>query len=104
GWGGGPTRAQGRTFRLEVPAEPTTVPGDGERRQRAVSNILSNAVKGSPPQGAVRVAVAHGEVSVRDAGPGIDEADLPFVFERFYRAPAARGMPGSGLRLAVGRH
>jgi two-component system sensor histidine kinase MprB len=90
--------------RFDVAAEPTTVHGDVERLQRAVSNILSNAVKWSPPQGTVRVGVAHGEVSVRDTGPGIDEADLPFVFERFYRAPAARGMPGSGLGLAIVRH
>jgi two-component system sensor histidine kinase MprB len=92
------------TIRCDVTAEPTTVHGDAERLQRAVSNILSNAVKWSPPQGIVRVTVAHGEVSVRDTGPGIDDADLPFVFERFYRAPSARGMPGSGLGLAIVRH
>ena len=44
-----------------------------------------------------------GEVSVRDHGPGIDEADLPYVFDRFYRATAARGLPGSGLGLAIVR-
>ena len=44
-----------------------------------------------------------GELTVRDHGPGIDEADLPFVFDRFYRAPSARGMPGSGLGLAIVR-
>jgi two-component system sensor histidine kinase MprB len=49
------------------------------------------------------VAVRDGEVSVRDHGPGIDEADLPFVFDRFYRAPIARGLPGSGLGLAIVR-
>jgi two-component system sensor histidine kinase MprB len=40
---------------------------------------------------------------VRDHGPGIDEQDLPHVFDRFYRAPSARGMPGSGLGLAIVR-
>ena len=50
------------------------------------------------------MTVAGTTVSVRDHGPGIEEADLPFVFERFYRAPAARGMPGSGLGLAIVRH
>jgi two-component system, OmpR family, sensor histidine kinase MprB len=45
--------------------------------------------------------VRDGEVSVRDHGPGIDAEDLPHVFERFYRAPSARGMPGSGLGLAI---
>ena len=47
---------------------------------------------------------ASGEVVVRDHGPGIDQHDLPFVFDRFYRAPAARGLPGSGLGLAIVRH
>ena len=51
----------------------------------------------------VEVAVAGGEVAVRDHGPGIAEADLPYVFDRFYRAPTARGMPGSGLGLAIVR-
>jgi two-component system, OmpR family, sensor histidine kinase MprB len=47
------------------------------------------------------VRVAAGEFSVRDHGPGIDEHDLPHVFDRFWRAPAARGLPGSGLGLAI---
>jgi two-component system sensor histidine kinase MprB len=50
------------------------------------------------------VSVAQGSVVVRDHGPGIDEADLPLVFERFYRSPAARGTAGSGLGLAIVRH
>jgi len=49
------------------------------------------------------VRAADGEVSVRDHGSGIDEADIPFVFDRFYRAPAARALPGSGLGLAIVR-
>ena len=49
------------------------------------------------------MTVRDGELTVRDHGPGIDEADLPFVFDRFYRAPSARGMPGSGLGLAIVR-
>jgi two-component system sensor histidine kinase MprB len=51
----------------------------------------------------VHVSVRSGEVVVRDHGPGIDEDDLPYVFDRFYRAPAARGLPGSGLGLAIVR-
>jgi two-component system sensor histidine kinase MprB len=69
--------------------------------ERAVGNLLDNAAKWSPPGGTVEVAVTDHEVQVRDHGPGIDEADVPFVFDRFYRAPAARGMPGSGLGLAI---
>ena len=44
-----------------------------------------------------------GELTVRDHGPGIDAEDLPFVFDRFYRAPSARGLPGSGLGLSIVR-
>jgi two-component system, OmpR family, sensor histidine kinase MprB len=69
--------------------------------ERAIGNLLDNAAKWSPPGGKVEVAVLDHEVAVRDHGPGIDEADLPFVFDRFYRAPSARGMPGSGLGLAI---
>jgi two-component system sensor histidine kinase MprB len=71
--------------------------------ERAVSNLLDNAAKWSPPDGEIEITVRDGEVTVRDHGPGIDEEDLPFVFDRFYRAPAARGRPGSGLGLAIVR-
>ena len=72
--------------------------------ERAVGNLLDNAAKWSPPGGTVEVeSCAADEVVVRDHGPGIDDADLPHVFDRFYRAPAARGVPGSGLGLAIVR-
>ena len=71
--------------------------------ERAVSNLLDNAAKWSPPEGEVDVTVRDGELTVRDRGPGIDSDDLPFVFDRFYRAPSARGLPGSGLGLAIVR-
>jgi two-component system sensor histidine kinase MprB len=91
-------------IRFRLASTPSSVSGDVERLQRAIANILANAAKWSPPGGVVEVKVAGTAVSVRDHGPGIEEADLPFVFERFYRAPAARGMPGSGLGLAIVRH
>jgi len=71
--------------------------------ERAVANLLDNAAKWSPPGGEVEVVVRDGEVTVRDHGPGIDEEDLPHVFDRFYRASSARGMSGSGLGLAIVR-
>jgi two-component system sensor histidine kinase MprB len=71
--------------------------------ERAISNLLDNAAKWSPPGGEVEVTVRDGEVIVRDHGPGIDDEHLPFIFDRFYRAPAARGLPGSGLGLAIVR-
>jgi two-component system, OmpR family, sensor histidine kinase MprB len=88
---------------LEVSAEPTLVRGQPQRIQRAVSNLVDNAVKWSPPAGIVELTLRDGELSVRDHGPGFSESDLPHVFERFYRAEAARGMPGSGLGLAIVR-
>jgi two-component system, OmpR family, sensor histidine kinase MprB len=69
--------------------------------ERAVANLLDNAAKWSPPGGEVAVSVRGGTVTVRDQGPGIDDDDLPYVFDRFYRAASARGMPGSGLGLAI---
>ena len=71
--------------------------------ERAVGNLLDNAIKWSPDGGTVEVAVHDGRVIVRDQGPGIAEEDLPHVFDRFYRSPAARGTPGSGLGLAIVR-
>ena len=90
-----------RTFRVE--ATPCLVRGSRARLHRAVSNLLDNACKWSPPGGVVEVGVRDGEVAVRDHGPGIPEPDLPHVFDRFYRAPSARGLPGSGLGLAIVR-
>jgi two-component system, OmpR family, sensor histidine kinase MprB len=84
-----------------VAAEPCIVTGSRGRLARAVGNLLDNAVKWSPPGRPVEIAVAAGEVTVRDHGPGIADEDLPHVFDRFYRAPRARGLPGSGLGLAI---
>ena len=81
----------------------STIRGVPGTIERAVANLLDNAAKWSPPGGSVEVAVQSGSVTVRDHGPGIDETDLPYVFDRFYRAPSARGMPGSGLGLAIVR-
>jgi two-component system sensor histidine kinase MprB len=83
--------------------QPSVVRGVRPRLDRAVRNLLDNAAKWSPAGGEVEVAVSGGEVVVRDHGPGIADSDLPFVFDRFYRAPSARGLPGSGLGLAIVR-
>jgi two-component system, OmpR family, sensor histidine kinase MprB len=88
---------------FELSLEPTLVRGQGERIVRAVSNLLENAHKWSPPGAAVEVGLQGGVLSVRDHGPGFEEADLPFVFDRFYRAERARKLPGSGLGLAIVR-
>lgn len=66
-----------------------------------MSNLVDNAAKWSPPGAGVEVTVGDGAVRVRDHGPGIDPSDLPRIFDRFYRSPAARTLPGSGLGLAI---
>jgi two-component system, OmpR family, sensor histidine kinase MprB len=93
--------APGVTFTTEL--EPTLVTGARGRLDRAVVNLLDNAGKWSPPDGTVEVRLRGGELTVRDHGPGIASEDLPHVFDRFYRATAARGRAGSGLGLAIVR-
>ncbi len=83
--------------------EPTLLGGDARAIGRAVSNLLQNACKWSPPQGTVEVELHGGELTVRDHGPGFQPADLAYVFDRFYRAQSARSLPGSGLGLAIVR-
>ena len=83
--------------------EESLVHGVPANLERAIGNLLDNAAKWSAPDGEVEVVVRDGEVTVRDHGPGIDEADRPYVFDRFYRSAAARGTPGSGLGLAIVR-
>lgn len=86
---------------FDVDLKPSLVRGAPSRLDRAVANLLDNAGKWSPPGSTVDVKVAGGELTVRDRGPGIDEADLPHIFDRFYRASEARAMPGSGLGLSI---
>jgi two-component system, OmpR family, sensor histidine kinase MprB len=83
--------------------EESLIYGVPETLDRALGNLLDNAAKWSPPDGEVEIAVHGDEVTVRDHGPGIAEEDLPYVFDRFYRASSARGLPGSGLGLAIVR-
>jgi two-component system sensor histidine kinase MprB len=109
------------TFSLDV--EPCIVRAAPARLDRAIANLLDNACKWNPPSppsspsppcgrpsppaerggGPIEVRVREGRLEVRDHGPGIDPEDLPRVFDRFFRAPAARGRPGSGLGLAIVR-
>jgi two-component system, OmpR family, sensor histidine kinase MprB len=90
-------------LRYELRVEPTLVTGQPERIARAVSNLIDNARKWSSPGGLVEVTLKDAVLEVRDHGPGFEEADLPFVFDRFYRAPNARKLSGSGLGLAIVR-
>jgi two-component system sensor histidine kinase MprB len=93
--------APGVTFEVEL--APCLVDAVPARLDRAVSNLVDNAVKWSPPGGPVEIALDEGVLTVRDHGPGIAEADRAHVFDRFYRGAEARGRPGSGLGLAIVR-
>jgi two-component system, OmpR family, sensor histidine kinase MprB len=86
---------------IDTQLHPCLVQVDPAAVDHAVSNLVDNALKWTPSDAAVRVVVENGQVSVTDHGPGIADEDLPRIFERFYRAPAARGMPGAGLGLAI---
>ncbi|MFB9904593.1 sensor histidine kinase [Allokutzneria oryzae] len=101
-------RARRRAPNLEFDARlrPWVLDGDANALERAALNLLDNAAKWSPPGGRVRVELRQagqgvGLLEVADAGKGIAEADLPHVFERFYRSSEARTLPGSGLGLAI---
>ncbi|MGW0060727.1 ATP-binding protein [Streptosporangium sandarakinum] len=84
---------------IETGLAPWYVHGDQAAMERAVVNLLDNAVKFSG--GPVTVRLRDGELTVRDAGPGIPPEELPYVFDRFWRSSSARSMPGSGLGLAI---
>jgi two-component system sensor histidine kinase MprB len=95
-------RAPAMTFDVEL--TPGSVRGQPVLLERAVLNVLDNAVKWSPPGGTIEVRLHRRQVwmlDIVDQGPGIAGADLPHVFERFYRAASARSLPGSGLGLAI---
>jgi two-component system sensor histidine kinase MprB len=94
-------RAPGLSF--DVVAHPWWVTGDGAALERAVTNLLDNAAKWSPPGGRVSCRLVDGVLTVEDDGPGIDESDRPHVFDRFWRATESRTMPGSGLGLSIVR-
>jgi two-component system, OmpR family, sensor histidine kinase MprB len=92
-------RGPGLVFDVEI--EPWFVQGYPTGIDRAVVNLLDNAVKFSPAGGTVTVRLSAGQYTVADQGPGIAPEDLPRVFERFWRSDSARALPGSGLGLAI---
>ncbi|GAA3383229.1 HAMP domain-containing sensor histidine kinase [Cryptosporangium minutisporangium] len=101
------TQARSRVPDIEVALDVTSVwvSGRPAALQRAVLNLIDNAAKWSPADQPVQVRLrAEGTsalLEVDDAGPGIDDADVPRVFDRFYRADSARALPGSGLGLSI---
>jgi two-component system, OmpR family, sensor histidine kinase MprB len=94
-------RRRAPSLSFVVSADPWYVEGDSPALERALTNLLDNAAKWSPPSGTVTVSLHDGEVTVDDQGSGIAEEDLPHIFDRFYRSDASRAMPGSGLGLSI---
>jgi two-component system sensor histidine kinase MprB len=97
------TRTQRRTHRDITVTEVAVgdVVGSPRRLERALSNLVDNAVKYSPPGTAVEVVVDGPTVAVGDRGRGIAETDRTRIFDRFYRAVDVRTEPGSGLGLSI---
>jgi two-component system sensor histidine kinase MprB len=90
-------------MRFQETLSPVLVEGMPDRISRAINNLLDNAARHSPPGGPVEITVAGDSLRVRDHGPGVAEADLPYLFDRFYRGASARGTHGSGLGLSIVR-
>ncbi|MGF1663693.1 MAG: ATP-binding protein [Kineosporiaceae bacterium] len=87
--------------RITVDLAPWWLHGDPVSLERAVVNVLDNAVKFSPAGSPVDVSLRDGVLVVDDAGPGIPPGERPRVFDRFWRSPEARSRPGSGLGLSI---
>jgi two-component system sensor histidine kinase MprB len=94
-------RLRGPELTITADLEPWFVRAEPSALERAIVNILDNAVKFSPGGGTVDVRLRDGELTVRDHGPGIPTDELPHVFDRFWRSPDARALPGSGLGLSI---
>jgi len=103
--------AEAKGVAIQVQLEKgVTVIGDRDRIQQVVWNLVSNAIKFTPPDGTITVRVARkargAEISVSDTGIGIAAQDLPYVFHRFWQAQtgASREYGGLGIGLALARH
>ncbi|MFF7976562.1 ATP-binding protein [Streptomyces sp. NPDC007905] len=94
-------RLRGPELTITADLEPWFVRAEPSALERAVVNILDNAVKFSSEGGTIEVQLSEGVLTVRDHGPGIAEGELPHVFDRFWRSPSARALPGSGLGLSI---
>ncbi|GAA2269838.1 two-component sensor histidine kinase [Streptomyces ruber] len=94
-------RLRGPELTITADLAPWYVRSEPAALERAIVNILDNAVKFSPEGGTVEVSLTEGVLTVRDHGPGIPAEDLPYVFDRFWRSPSARALPGSGLGLSI---
>lgn len=94
-------RLRGPELTITASLEPWYTRAEPAALERAVVNVLDNAVKFSPEGGTIDVRLTNGTLTVRDHGPGIPAEELPYVFDRFWRSPGARALPGSGLGLSI---
>lgn len=94
-------RLRGPELTITADLHPWYVRAEPSALERAIVNILDNAVKFSPEGGTIEVELGSGILTVRDHGPGIPAEELPYVFDRFWRSPSARALPGSGLGLSI---
>lgn len=97
-------RRRGPTLTFDVELNPLYLMGEPDTLERAITNLLDNAVKFSPPGGTVRVLLEGDQLRISDQGPGIADEDLPHIFDRFYRSDQARNTPGTGLGLSIVAH
>ena len=86
---------------LDVRLDELHLVGDPDGLERRSTNLLDNAVKWSPPGSTIRVRLEGNRLRVADSGPGIAEADAPYVFDRFFRGETARKTHGTGLGLSI---
>jgi two-component system sensor histidine kinase MprB len=96
-------RRRASSLHFDVRLGSWWVTGESAALERAVTNLLDNAAKWSPPLGVVTVHLEDGTLLVADQGHGIRAEDLPHVFDRFYRSKESRTLPGSGLGLSIVR-
>ena len=96
---------RGPNISFHTRLEHVPILGDASTLERAITNLLDNAVKFSPSDGDIWVELtSDGVLTIIDSGPGIADEDLPHIFDRFYRSDRARNTPGTGLGLAIVTH
>lgn len=94
-------KRRGPSLSFDVELHPLYLVGEPDSLERAITNLLDNAVKFSPPEGTIHVLLEGDRLRISDQGQGIPDDELPHVFDRFWRSPSARNTPGSGLGLSI---